>query len=102
MFAPSPFILAGYVCPETGRIAIELKSFAQSEFRGRVYAYLFDSKALAVGKPFWLMIDSIDDAADGAYDLWLSNGSCVQAAKPELVVFVSPVIAKALSITDVP
>jgi hypothetical protein len=50
----------GYVCDLTGRVAVLVSVYAESELNGDATAYLFSQDAEAMQLECWRMIEGID------------------------------------------
>ena len=86
-----------FVCPVSGRVAVDLKRFAQSEFNGRVVSHLYRPQPGASNADAWVAIDSVDEGAqENTFDLWLASGACEKGIGGDQIVFVRASIAGAL------
>lgn len=69
------FFDAGYVCPETGRVAVLVKDFARSRLNGYVMAYYYDKENAYFGLDEWRDVEGIDTLNTNTYyDLWFARG----------------------------
>lgn len=65
----------GHVCSETGRKCVRAYDYANSEFNGDHYAYLYSEELEEMGLDPWRAIDGIDLYLDGERaELWFDNG----------------------------
>lgn len=72
----SALIAPGHVDPETGRVAVLVGDYAHSDLNGDVYAYWYETEAVAHGMDPWRLVDGIDpDVRGGTFDVWFANGT---------------------------
>lgn len=73
-----PYFSEGYVCPETGRVAVKVSDFEKSRLNGDVYAYYYDKEQAYFGFDPWRLVEGIDTYSytqkDNSYDLWFARG----------------------------
>lgn len=87
----------GYVCPQTGRVAVLVGGYANSNLNGRVPAYLFSSSAQEKDSECWRAIEKVEPRADGQrFDVLFLSGSWTTVG-PYKTIFVSPSHAAELS-----
>jgi hypothetical protein len=85
---PKP-IEAGYVDPDTGRVALTLAQFAA--LPPDTPGYWFSESAEECGMDPWALVDGLDPMVDGsAFDVWFASGNCITLpANSDRVIFVS-------------
>lgn len=65
----------GHVDSRTGRVAVSVVDFCNSDLNGNVPAYIFNSEADEFGLDPWSMIDGVDaHVAGGSWDIWSAFG----------------------------
>lgn len=80
----------GEVDPDTKRIAITLRDFANSPLNGDFYAYLWSLDSWKMGLDPWSVIDGIDAHTKGeVWDVWFTTGYCKTFGDGDLIIFVS-------------
>ena len=90
-------IKIGFACPKTGRVAVALSEYAQSEFNVETNSYMYSVSSDELGFDQWATIDSIDIPVEGnSFDIWFSSGSCKQNVPSDTVIFVRASIAQTL------
>jgi hypothetical protein len=93
---PKPKV-PGYVCPRTGRVAVLVGDFAESDVMGGVRAYLFNEADAGAGRDPWRLIEQVDPRADGErFDVCLANGTFATVG-PLMTVFLSAADAARLA-----
>lgn len=67
----------GYVCPQTGRVAVGVKQFANSDLNGCAPAYWFSAEAESFGMDPWRVVEGVDPYIDGTnrFDVWFEGAS---------------------------
>lgn len=79
----------GYVCPQTGRVAVLVSTFAASELNGDASAYLFNQDAEDMHLEPWRMIEGVDAQLNGeTFEIWFSDGG-FKTVGPRMTIFVS-------------
>ena len=87
----------GYVCPETGRVAVLVADLAGSSLNGAVSAYFYREEAEDTGLHVWRLVDGIDAHLSGrAFDVCFASGS-FRTVGPLMTVFLSAADATRLS-----
>jgi hypothetical protein len=82
-------IQAGYVHPETKRIAVTAKQFVSNDINGSECAFQYSQEAEDMGMECWRMIEGIDaHTKGGKYDLWFVNGSIPRVIDSDYLIFV--------------
>lgn len=70
---PAP---AGYVCPHTGRVAVLVSDYANSDLNGDVTAYWYNAEAAEFGLDPWRLVEGVDPHVNGAaFDVCFVNGT---------------------------
>lgn len=66
----------GYVCPETGRVAVRVDDLADSDLNGDAWAYLLNEEAQEMGLDPWRLVEGIDaHTKDGRFDVCFASGT---------------------------
>jgi hypothetical protein len=88
----------GYVCAETGRVAVRLSDLANSELKDSVSSYFYDSLC-DEGRSPWLTIISIESSLDGenCFDVWMADLTTVKRMSGDEVVFTRASVAQAVA-----
>ncbi|ELM8940425.1 DUF2761 domain-containing protein [Escherichia coli] len=65
-----------YVCPMTGRVAVLVKDYADSDLNGDAPAYWFNPEAEGWGMDPWKLVEGVDPHAQGSsMDVCFADGS---------------------------
>lgn len=83
-------IQPGETDPETGRVAVSVRSFEASELNGDAPAYWLDSPTRELGIDPWRVVDCVNPHGDnGGFILYFENGSTL-AVGQDALLFLSP------------
>ncbi|HEY9269348.1 MULTISPECIES: DUF2761 domain-containing protein [Burkholderiales] len=94
MLRPYPL---GYVCPNTGRVAVLVRAYADSDLNGDAPAYWYSQKSEEWGLDPWKLVEGVDPhAAGGSYDICFANGS-VSTVGPLMTIFLGAADAARLN-----
>jgi hypothetical protein len=88
----------GYVCPETGRIAVRLSDLANSELKDSVSSYFYDSLC-DEGRTPWLTIISIEASleSENTFEVWMADLTSAKRMSGSDIVFTRASVAKAVA-----
>lgn len=79
----------GYINNTTGRVAVTVKRFAESDLNGDKGAYLFNETADAYGLDPWRLIEGVDVCINGVnFDLW-GAANWTKRVGPNFLIYVS-------------
>ncbi|EDP8962423.1 DUF2761 domain-containing protein [Pseudomonas aeruginosa] len=79
----------GYVCPTTGRVAVLVKDYADSDLNGDAPAYWFNPDAEGWGMDPWRLVEGVDPHTQGSsMDVCFANGSS-KTVGPLMTFFLS-------------
>jgi hypothetical protein len=82
-------IQAGYVHPETKRIAVAVKDFASNDINGTEFAFQYSQEAEDMGMECWRMIEGVDPHTSGEkFDVWFVSGSIPKIVYGNYLIFV--------------
>lgn len=73
----------GYVCPQTGRVAVNVKQFANSDLNGDASAYWFEAIDEEFGLDPWRVVEGVDPYVhdhsafdcNPMFDVWFEGAS---------------------------
>ena len=87
----------GYVCPSTGRVAVLVRAYADSDLNGDAPAYCYSQKSEEWGLDPWKLVEGVDPhAAGGSYDICFANSS-TSTVGPLMTFFLSAADAARLN-----
>lgn len=88
----------GYVCPETGRIAVRLSDLANSELKDSVSSYFYDSWC-EEGRTPWLTIISIEASleSENTFEVWMADFTTSKRMTGNDIVFTRASVAQAVA-----
>lgn len=87
----------GYVEPQTGRVAVLIADYANSDLNGEAPAYWFDPAAATVGLDPWRLVEGVDPHVNSvSMDVWLVAGNS-KTVGPLMTFFVAARDAKRLA-----
>jgi hypothetical protein len=93
----------GYVCPTTGRVAVLVRDYANSDLNGDATAYWFSVDVEEFGFDTWSLVEGVDLHTQGdSMDVCYANGSS-KTVGPLMTFFVCAADASRLAaekITD--
>lgn len=70
---PAP---VGHICPHTGRVAVLVQDYANSDLNGDVTAYWYNAEAAGFGLDPWRLVEGVDPHTNGgSFDVCFVNGT---------------------------
>lgn len=66
----------GHICPNTGRVAVLVSDYANSDLNGDAWAYWYNAANEAMGLDPWSLVECIDPHANGRdFDVCFASGT---------------------------